>query len=368
VHHGFPRFQGYAADIVAIHGDVLSASKAALLLSAASAGTEEFLGAIGTSPVLLVELGADDELSCAPLTSLPGVVVVIAKGRPVGPAPAVADIALTVDDRHSVPAGWVAVGDVDAALGGLLAQIDRSPQAAVVLVQVLRAGETLDPSAGLVVESLAYSALQSGPSFSNWLRARPAGTLKSRHESPEAVLVDRSDEDLTITLNRPAVRNAINRQLRDELCSALALANADSNIRSITLRGSGPDFSSGGDLNEFGTLPDPAAAHLIRVSRSPARLLALLNGRVTAHVHGACIGAGIELAAFAHRVVAASNSRFELPEIGIGLIPGAGGTVSIRRRIGRQRTSWMGLSGVSVDVTTAHLWGLVDEVVTREGG
>ena len=77
---------------------------------------------------------------------------------------------------------------------------------------------------------------------------------------------------------------------------------------------------------------------------------------------GGCIGAGIELPAFGARLLAAEDAFFELPEVGMGLVPGAGGTVSLPRRIGRQRTAWMALSGLRVDAPTALAWGLVDEL------
>jgi enoyl-CoA hydratase/carnithine racemase len=336
------------------------------LLAAAADGSEEFLGAIDTTPVLLVELGNDEELASEPLATVPSVVVVIARGRPTRPAPLVADVALTTGDLNSVPAGWVAVADLDSAVAGLVTEIERSPQAAVILAQVLRAGQQLDLAAGLMVESLAYSTLQCGSVFATWLRSRQEVTPKVRPEPDDAVLVERTGDELTITLSRPSVRNAVDRRMRDELCAGLTIAAADSSVRSVSLRASGPDFSSGGDLDEFGTLPDPATAHLVRIARSPARMLATLGERVTAHVHGACVGAGVELASFAHTVVARPDARFQLPEISLGLIPGAGGTVSIRRRIGRHRTAWMGLSATFVDVPTALEWGLVDVTTDRQ--
>ena len=140
------------------------------------------------------------------------------------------------------------------------------------------------------------------------------------------------------------------------------MAAADPEVREIVLRGDGPSFCSGGDLDEFGTTPDPATAHVVRTTRSPARLLAALAERVTVRVHGACIGAGVELAAFAGRVTAAPDAFFALPEIGMGLLPGAGGTVSIPRRIGRQRTAWWALTGARIDAGTALAWGLVDAI------
>ena len=96
---------------------------------------------------------------------------------------------------------------------------------------------------------------------------------------------------------------------------------------------------------------------------SPARLLARLGTRVSFFVHGACIGSGIELPAFAARLVAHPETFFQLPELQMGLIPGAGGTVSIARRIGRQRTAWMVLTGRRITARTALEWGLVDALV-----
>ena len=74
------------------------------------------------------------------------------------------------------------------------------------------------------------------------------------------------------------------------------------------------------------------------------------------------MGAGIEIAAFASRIVAGPDTTIRLPEVGMGLIPGAGGTASIPRRIGRHRTAYLALTDVSIDAGTAAAWGLVDEL------
>ena len=138
-----------------------------------------------------------------------------------------------------------------------------------------------------------------------------------------------------------------------------------SSIEEVVLSGEGASFCSGGDLDEFGSFPDPAVAHAIRTTRSPAMLIARLAHRVRVEVHGACIGAGAELPAFAGRVVAAPDAVFQLPEVAMGLVPGAGGTASIPRRIGRQRTAELVLSGRRIDAETALRWGLVDELGNR---
>ena len=145
------------------------------------------------------------------------------------------------------------------------------------------------------------------------------------------------------------------------LADALSVAVVDESV-TVELRGAGPSFSSGGDLAEFGTFPDPATAHVSRLTRSPGRLVGLLGPRCTAFLHGACMGAGIEVSAFAGRVVADPDAVISLPELGIGLVPGAGGTVSISARIGRHRAALMALSTRSVPASTALEWGLVDDL------
>jgi enoyl-CoA hydratase/carnithine racemase len=175
--------------------------------------------------------------------------------------------------------------------------------------------------------------------------------------------VERHGDQLTITLDRPHVRNALNAAVRDGLDAALQIAVLDPSVTAVHLRGAGPSFCAGGDLDEFGSRSDPPSAHLLRLQRSPARSLAVVADRVTAHLHGDAVGSGIELAAFAHRVVAAPSTRIALPEVGLGLVPGAGGTVSLPRRIGRHRMMLLALAGEPIDVGTALAWGLVDELL-----
>ncbi|NND69546.1 MAG: enoyl-CoA hydratase/isomerase family protein, partial [Halioglobus sp.] len=105
-----------------------------------------------------------------------------------------------------------------------------------------------------------------------------------------------------------------------------------------------------------------AEAHRVRSLRHPGRELAAVADRVHCHLHSACIGSGIEIPAFAGRVSAAPTTFFQLPELGMGLIPGAGGCVSIARRIGRQRTAWLVLSGSRINARTALDWGLIDAI------
>lgn len=255
----------------------------------------------------------------------------------------------------------VVVEDV-AAAAPLLTNIERAPLAATVLVQTLRVTAGLPVAAALTVESLAFATLQAGREFCAWAAENPPTPVDTDCAEP-AVLLARDGDCLDIRLNRPERRNAMSVEMRDALVEALQLVIADDSIATATISGNGDCFSIGGDLDEFGTTPDPASAHAIRGLRLPGALLARCANRVECRLHGACIGAGIELPAFAGRVVAAPKTFFQLPEILFGLIPGAGGCVSIPRRIGRQRTAWLALSARRINAATALEWGLVDAVV-----
>lgn len=176
------------------------------------------------------------------------------------------------------------------------------------------------------------------------------------------VLLDRRDAEMWITLDRPWARNAIDRTMRDQLFEAFSLAVIDSEVRSIKLRAIGSAFSIGGDLEEFGTTRDPATAHTIRSRTLPALPVAARAEILDVHVQGACVGAGLEISAFARRVTATSDAWFQLPELSMGLIPGAGGCVSVPRRIGRQRAALMILSGRRMRAVDALRWGLIDAI------
>ena len=249
-------------------------------------------------------------------------------------------------------------------LHDLEATVAQAPMASAALALHLRASDRRPPLDGLVAESGLFSTLQAGPEHRAWLNAHQR---RHREDPGPPVQVQRDGDVLHITLDRPHVRNAVSAVLRDELLEALAVAEAGPTF-AVHIHGAGPDFCAGGDLDEFGTTPDPATGHLIRTRRSLAATLHRLAPRTTAHVHGAALGAGIELAAFAGEVRATADARFGLPELGLGLVPGAGGTVSLPQRIGRQRTAWLALTRRTIDAPTALRWGLVDEIVPGSRG
>ncbi|NEA63446.1 enoyl-CoA hydratase/isomerase family protein [Streptomyces sp. SID12488] len=313
------------------------------------------------SPFALVDLdrGASPDLGLG-TTGVTGRVLIGIAEKPTG-ADGCFDVLLT--SEPDPPRPWVSCADPYATARRLAEIVADRPAASVALMQVLRMGPALAPPDRLVVESLAYSTLQASTVFRAWLDSAPARTPRP---SAEPVALARDGDSLSITLDRPEARNAMDAGTRDALCEALEVAALDPSITRVDLYGNGPSFCAGGDLSEFGTARDPAQAHLVRVHRSPAALLQRCGARVTAHLHGACVGAGIELTAFAGRVRAAPDTVIRLPEVGMGLIPGAGGTASLPLRIGRERTAYLALSGEALSAREALRWGLVDEVVQRD--
>ena len=313
-------------------------------------GLEAF-SPLGGAPILIVDCRGPERVAADALA-----IAGARLGEVACPTVAIVGAAVApIVDRFDV------VVSSEQDLAPILAVVARAPLAAATLVQLLRHNAGLDTARGLLAESLAYSTLQGGPECGAWLASRGLAAPAPPSVEP-AVLVSRSGGRLDLVLNRPARRNALSVEMRDALVEALRLAESDASVTEIVLRGNGPAFCAGGDLDEFGTRPDPATAHGVRAIRGPARALAAIADRVTVEVHGACVGAGIELPAFARRVVATPDAFFQLPEVAMGLVPGAGGTVSIPRRVGRQRAAYLCLSGVRLDAEAALAWGLVDEV------
>lgn len=271
-----------------------------------------------------------------------------------------ATFTLTEDDTDDRRA--ITVGSIESAIAELAARVHRWPLAAAVCDDVLRSVDPAGPTlAGVLTESLAYSTLQGGPEFARWLAERGPARVP---DVADPVQAHRDGNKLRVAFNRPQRHNAFSTDTRAALLEALAVAQLDSSVDEVVLTGNGPSFCSGGDLDEFGTFSDPASAHLARTRYSPALVLDALTARLgqacRAEVHGQVLGSGLEMAAFCGRVVSRPDAVFGLPELSLGLIPGAGGTVSVTRRIGRWRTAYLVFSGCTVDTDTALAWGLAD--------
>jgi len=264
------------------------------------------------------------------------------------------------DGTHSRAA--VDTTDVAATLVELQSAVTASPIASVELARLLRVSHALPIAQALHLESLTYAVLQTGETYQQWLAARRQNQTAATERQARAVEMELTGSLLRVNLNRPDKRNALNVTMRDQLVEALELADADQAIDGVLLTGAGDNFCAGGDLDEFGTTPSAAMGHHVRMVRSVGALMHRVRSRMRVHVHGACVGAGIELPAFTPAIIAHPNATFRLPEIGFGLVPGAGGTVSVTRRCGRHRTAWLALTGATINAEHALRWELIDRI------
>ena len=181
----------------------------------------------------------------------------------------------------------------------------------------------------------------------------------------DVVLTERAGAVLTITLNRPEVYNAINREVHADFAAALEDAT-DPGVRAVVLTGAGRGFCSGQDLREFQEIPGGVREALEQNYHPNIRAIRALEKPVIAAINGACAGAGLSLACACDVRVASSEASFVPGFIGIGLVPDAGGTWFIHRLLGFARAfEWMA-SNRRLGADEALAWGLVTEVCPAE--
>jgi 2-(1,2-epoxy-1,2-dihydrophenyl)acetyl-CoA isomerase len=181
------------------------------------------------------------------------------------------------------------------------------------------------------------------------------------------VLTARDGAVLTITLNRPDVYNAFNRELHAALAAALDEA-ADPDVRAVVITGAGRGFCAGQDQKEFQEIPADGGirARLEETYHPNIRSIRALEKPVLAAVNGACAGAGLSLACACDVRIASSAASFVPGFIGIGLVPDSGGSWFVHRLLGFARAfEWM-VSNRRLDADEALAWGLVSEVVPTE--
>jgi enoyl-CoA hydratase/carnithine racemase len=166
-----------------------------------------------------------------------------------------------------------------------------------------------------------------------------------------------------ITLNRPERLNAYDVAMRDGLYEALCAVRDDPEVRAVILRGNGRAFCTGGDVAEFGTAPSPLRAREVRWLRDVWGTLWRLPAITIAAVHGYAVGGGFEMALLCDQCIAARDARFALPETGMGMIPGVGGTQTLPRLVGSGRALELVLTGRWLDAGAAARVGLVARVV-----
>jgi enoyl-CoA hydratase/carnithine racemase len=182
----------------------------------------------------------------------------------------------------------------------------------------------------------------------------------------ETVRLERIGTVALLTLNRPEAMNAINRAMRRDLAEAIGSAERDPEVRAIIVAGAGDRaFCAGVDIKEEFR---PESLVTERDERQAPRwndVLEATTKPTIAAVHGYCMGGGLEMALACDIRIAASDAVFALPEVGLGMIPGAGGTQRLPRVVGVGHALHLILSGDTIDADRALQIGLVTQLVPR---
>ncbi|MEE9436905.1 MAG: enoyl-CoA hydratase/isomerase family protein [Candidatus Adiutricales bacterium] len=183
----------------------------------------------------------------------------------------------------------------------------------------------------------------------------------------ETLIFEKRGDVAHVTLNRPEVLNIHNVQMRDDMFEVLSAIKGDTEIRVAVFSGAGEKaFCAGADLSEFLTSPPPLAAREVRLDRDLWGLFLSIPQPLIAAVHGYVLGSGLEMALCCDLRIAADNARFGLPEIGLGMIPAAGGTQTLPRMAGLGQALDMLLTNRWIDANEAFETGLINKVVTPD--
>lgn len=171
------------------------------------------------------------------------------------------------------------------------------------------------------------------------------------------------DELAVITIDRPEALNALNSELLLELNVAFELAEADLEVRALVITGSGRAFVAGADIGNLQRLSEPFSGREASLGgQDVTSTLAALPIPTVAAINGFALGGGLELALAADLRVASPSARLGLPEVGLGLIPGYGGTQRLPRLIGQGRALDLILTGRQVGGEEALAMGLVNRI------
>jgi enoyl-CoA hydratase/carnithine racemase len=183
----------------------------------------------------------------------------------------------------------------------------------------------------------------------------------------ETLIYEKNDAIAYVTLNRPHALNVYNIQMRDDLFEVLTAIRDDPDVNVVIFKGAGEKaFCAGADLSQFLTAPSPTIARRVRFRRDVWGLFLSIPQPLIAAVHGYVLGSGMEIALCCDIRIASEDVQFGLPEVGLGIIPAAGGTQTLPRIIGRARALEMLLANRWITGREAYTIGLVNSVVARE--
>jgi enoyl-CoA hydratase len=182
--------------------------------------------------------------------------------------------------------------------------------------------------------------------------------------------IEKKDKICICTINRPEALNALNSNVLDDLDNFLKTLSKDASTRVLILTGAGDKaFVAGADIKEISTLKDKKAAFEFALKGQKVfRQLEKLPQVVIGAINGFALGGGLELALSCDFLVAAPKAKFGLPEVGLGLIPGFGGTQRLSRLVGLARAREMIFSGAHYTAQDALQMGLVNHIVNEAKG
>src|SRR6266481_2154257 len=172
----------------------------------------------------------------------------------------------------------------------------------------------------------------------------------------EVVKLERQDVVAVVTVNNPPV-NALSAAVRGGILECVKSAIADPEVKAIVLTCAGRTFIAGADITEFGKPPKPPGLHevLNEIENSPKPIVAA--------IHGTALGGGLEVTLACHFRVATKDARLGLPEVKLGLLPGAGGTQRLPRAVGPELAVKMIVGGDPIGASEALKHGLIEEIV-----
>ncbi|MEZ4416947.1 MAG: enoyl-CoA hydratase-related protein [Gemmatimonadota bacterium] len=183
----------------------------------------------------------------------------------------------------------------------------------------------------------------------------------------EFVRVEREDGIATVVIDRAEKLNALNPQVIDEIGAAFASLYDDEDVRGVLLTGAGDKaFVAGADIGVLATMGPLTGVEVSRQGQQVFRRIERFPKPVVAVIPGYALGGGCELALACHLRVASEKARFGLPEVGLGIIPGYGGTLRLARLVGLGRALEMTLTGEMVGAARAMEIGLVNKVFPPE--
>jgi enoyl-CoA hydratase len=182
----------------------------------------------------------------------------------------------------------------------------------------------------------------------------------------ETLIYEKEEYIAYVTLNRPQALNVYNVQMRDDLYQVLGAIKDDPEVKAVIFKGAGEKaFCAGADLSDFLSAPSPIIARQVRFGRDVWSLFLSIPQPVIAAVHGYILGSGIEMALCCDIRIASEDAKFGLPEVGLGIIPAAGGTQTLPRAVGVARALEMLLANRWLSSEEAHSMGLVNQVVSK---